>query len=54
MLRLAYTLITLAAFANGIAHAAMRQDANAIASFGAGAALTLIATMYYAYQDAKQ
>ena len=53
MIRLIYTLATVSAFGNGIAHAAMRQDAQAIASFGAGAALTLIATVYYAYKECK-
>lgn len=54
MLRAILILATIATYVNGILHAATGQDAKAITYFGAGAFLTLIATIYYAYQDAKQ
>lgn len=53
MIRLIYLLVTVAAFANGIVNAATQQDAAALPYFGAGAALTAIATLYYAYKDCR-
>lgn len=53
-MRYLYAIATIGAYVNGGIHAAIQQDSQAIASFGAGALLTLIATIYYAYQDAKQ